>query len=115
MADEAVLFAVVPDHLASMAGTPLQHAPLLPSPGIGFAEIGPSVAVLQIHHSDADPIPGGGCPPLEVDLIGEHEAVRGIELHFVVIAEPVEFGAPRNLAHRGQGFLTSGLSQGQTG
>ena len=52
--DEMVALAVVPRHLALTARHPLHHAALLPVPSAGDAEFGPLVAVLRVHHADAN-------------------------------------------------------------
>ena len=100
VADEAVLLAVVPDDLRFGAGNPLQHAALLPAPGLRLAEGNPFVFLVQINHADLDHIVRGGRAMLEADFVGEHKAVVGRELQLVVVAEPVELRSPRDLPHR---------------
>jgi hypothetical protein len=101
--DEMIALAVIPHHGRGRPGHPLEHATLLPVPRAGLAEFDPFVAVLQVHHADADHVIRFRRAMLEIDLVREDEAVRRIELVFVVVREPVEFGAPRNRADRREG------------
>jgi hypothetical protein len=69
VADELPIDAVIPEDFRRMPGAPLQHAPLLPAPGGGLAEIGPPVAILEVDHADADGIVCGGTAVFEVDFV----------------------------------------------
>lgn len=94
--------AVVPHDGGVGAGDPLEHAALLPVPGVGGAEFDPLVFVLEIDHADLDDIVGFGGAVLEVHLIGQDVAVVGRELQFVIVAEPVEARQAGDLADGGE-------------
>ncbi len=90
-ADEFVPFPVVPGDFGLRPGPPLEHAALLPAPGVGLSELDPLVCVGEVHHADIDDVPRLRGAMFEVDFIREHVAIRRIELEFVVVAEPVIF------------------------
>ena len=99
---EVVSLSVVPDNLVFRARPPLEHTTLLPAPSAAVAELDPAVPVFQIHHSNPDNVVGFGAAVLEIDLHPENIAAGGIELEFVVVAEPVEFWPVGDRADRGQ-------------
>lgn len=102
VADQLAVLTVVPHDGGVGAGDPLEHAALLPVPGVRGAEFDPFVVVLEIDHADLDDVVGFGGAVLEVDLIGQDVAVVGGELQFVVVPEPVEAGLAGDLADGGE-------------
>jgi len=100
--DETAVLAVVPGDIAIRARDPLQHAALLPVPGVGAAEVDPAVAVLRIDHPDADRVGLRRRAAFEVDLVREHEAVVGGEQELIVVAAPVELRTARDRADAGR-------------
>jgi len=76
VADESLALAVIPDDLGL---------------GAGYADV---------HHADLDDVVGPRGAALEVHLHPQDVAAGGVELEFVVVAEPMEFRAGRDDAAR---------------
>ena len=109
--DELAVGAVVPGHIAIRARDPLQHAALLPVPGVGAAEVDPAVIILRVDHPDADRVSLRRRAAFEVDLVGEHEAVVSREKEFIVVAAPMEFRPAGDRADAGRGWRGRAASE----
>lgn len=109
-ANKRVPLTIIPHHFAGTAGQPLQHAPLLPVPGQGAADLCPAIVVLQVHVSQLDAIIRPGRTVLKIHLIPQHQTTRHIKLKFVVIAKPVLLWPARDGTDRRQrgGSLRAG-------
>ena len=62
----------------------------MPAPGVALSEVGPAIAVFRIDDTNTDEIVGGWKAMLNGALHAKGEATGGVELQFVVVAEPMK-------------------------
>ncbi|MFN9941179.1 MAG: hypothetical protein ACK56I_17040, partial [bacterium] len=75
VADKLVFLAVIPNHLRLAAGYPLQHAALLPAPGVRFAKRDPSVTILNVDHPHLNHVFRRGRAMFKSYLVRQHKAI----------------------------------------
>ncbi len=94
---------IVPDNFAFRTWSPLQHAALLPTPGLTGSQFDPAILVAGIHNADLDLVFGCWCPVFKADLVGENQSVGYIEFLFVIVPKPVVVGTSGDGPNRGRG------------
>ena len=98
-AAKMIAVAIVPHDIALRLRHPLQHATLLPAPGIRTSELDPAIAILQVDHANVNPVVRRRRPMLEVNFHSQHITVRRVEFKLVVVAEPVKLWTLRKRSY----------------
>ena len=102
--DEMVAFAVVVDDLGLCVVEPLEHAALLPAPGIGFGDGDEFIVVLQVDHAEHGFFTGDRLTGGEIGFLRQQIASGLIPRELVEIAEEMVFGSFRDAPY-GQMFF----------
>ena len=75
VADEAVLFSVIPDNFRFSAWYPLQHTDLLPVPCPSGPQWNPTILFMEIDHPYFDHIVRSGRSMLKANFIAKDKAI----------------------------------------